>query len=310
MWWSESQTSQSDAFFEDLVGEHRRHHGFEPYETSAEERPSYLVRHRFLGNTVEVNPRLAQRLTAAERTIRAAFDALGPDHASRVHYGGRPKTFPEWAGIWSARGWRSSRGKHGSGSAVDLNYALQPDVVMRTGSTLGGEAAGASLTAQRRNAAAVYDRAVRFTSMSGNAMSLVAPMHVRRSGESTSDAWRRLYGVSQSLNRYFRYAFKEDHSRVDRRPIRNIESESDAQLLEAIPTSERQDETTAIGNNPAARPPRTRNPARGFLHMRRQVVAALADVGRLRWGAIDFGARASGDVHHFDLGNHAGYTPS
>jgi hypothetical protein len=35
---------------------------------------------------------------------------------------------------------------------------------------------------------------------------------------------------------------------------------------------------------------------------------ALADTGQLRWGAIDFGPGASGDVHHFDLGSTI-YTP-
>lgn len=60
-----------------------------------------------------------------------------------------------------------------------------------------------------------------------------------------------------------------------------------------------------VGGNPEARPPDTRNPARGFLDMPEWLVVALVDVGNLRWGASDFGHRASGDVHHFDLDTHA-----
>ena len=65
--------------------------------------------------------------------IAAAYDALGPNHASRVHYGGGQKTLREWAGILSGRGWRpgSSTSKHASGSAVDLNYSMQPYIVTR-----------------------------------------------------------------------------------------------------------------------------------------------------------------------------------
>lgn len=61
--------------------------------------------------------------------------------------------------------------------------------------------------------------------------------------------------------------------------------------------------------NPSTRPTNTRNPALGFLHMPEHFVVAMADIGNLRWGACDFGAGSSGDVHHFDLGNHGGYTP-
>jgi hypothetical protein len=329
-------------------------------EDFGEAKPSYLVTHDFLGNRLEVNPAMATRLTDAERAIRAAYDALGPNHASRVHYGGGQKTLRDWAGILSGRGWRpgSSTSKHASGSAVDLNYALQPYIVTRTivsgRTTLGGEAEGASLTAERQNAADVYDRAVRFTSLAPNAMTLVAPMHVRATGESTRDAYRRLLGVSQAMNQYFRYALIEDPTEVRRRPIENIETATEAALLAAIPLTERRDDTRAIGDldalmgtrfnsswrachaawtltprqtyfrilrdyeharipwvkgRPVARPELTRNPTRGFLHMIEDVVVALADVGRLRWGAIDFGPSSSGDVHHFDLGNHGGYTP-
>ena len=50
------------------------------------------------------------------------------------------------------------------------------------------------------------------------------------------------------------------------------------------------------------------NPVRGFLSLRREVVVTLCDVGRLRWGAGDFGAE-SGDMMHFDQGTHDIFVP-
>jgi hypothetical protein len=352
------ERQNAELFFQDLMGATRR--AATPREWSrgdaSEAKPSYLVTHTFLSHSVEVNPVMQRRLTDTQQAIQRAFDALAPDHPSRVHVDGRQRTLGQWAGISSARGWRSgsSTSKHASGSAVDLNYALQPYIVTRTiiggQTTLGGEAAGASLQTQRRHAADVYDRSVRFTSRSADAMTLIAPMHVRATGESTQSAYRRLLGVSNAMSRYFRYAILEQPIQVRRRPVANIEAATESQLLAAIPLTERRDEAEAIGElaalmdpqwsrahanwgltprqtylrilkdyeharipwvigNPVARPGRTRNPARGFLHIREEVVVALTDVGRLRWGAIDFGPHFSGDVHHFDLGNHGGYTP-
>jgi len=64
-----------------------------------------------------------------------------------------------------------------------------------------------------------------------------------------------------------------------------------------------------VRGNPTERPAETRNPARGFLDMPEHFVIAMHDVGNFRWGAADFGAHASGDVHHFDLDTHAGFAP-
>jgi len=65
-----------------------------------------------------------------------------------------------------------------------------------------------------------------------------------------------------------------------------------------------------VRGNPSTSPADTRNPARGFLQMPERFVVAMADVGQLRWGAADLGAQESGDVHHFDLGSHAGFAPN
>ncbi len=64
-----------------------------------------------------------------------------------------------------------------------------------------------------------------------------------------------------------------------------------------------------VKNDPVARPQLTRSPVNGFLHMRRELVEAMRDVGHLRWGAVDFGQEFNGDVHHFDLRDHGGVVP-
>ena len=44
-----------------------------------------------------------------------------------------------------------------------------------------------------------------------------------------------------------------------------------------------------------------RDPLNGFLNLHADLVFALRQIALLAWGAIDFGASASGDVMHFDL---------
>jgi len=63
--------------------------------------------------------------------------------------------------------------------------------------------------------------------------------------------------------------------------------------------------------SPSPTPSLTRNPARGFLNLRMEIVTALCDEG-LRWGACDFGVSADGSsqngaMMHFDLADDGGY---
>jgi hypothetical protein len=318
----------------------------------------------FLGNTVEggLNATLRDRLVAVEAHLQKLYDALGPDHPDRVHYGGGAKSLRDWVGITSVRSWRpdskglSATSKHASGSAVDVSYGLQPYIATRStvdGKTIyGGEAAGSHLQAQRKAATDVYDRAVAFVFGSGR----TADVSSRKPGESTASAYTRFRSVDIALNSYFRHAFLEEPTSVKRPPIADAESATEDELLKAIPKTERRDETQAIGDlealmgntfsagqefqkshpgwpysprqqyfrilrdyelvrvpmqrgEPSASPKDTRNPARGFLHMRQEFVEAMVDVGKLRWGLVDLGPGTSGDVHHFDLGNHGGVTP-
>ncbi len=48
----------------------------------------------------------------------------------------------------------------------------------------------------------------------------------------------------------------------------------------------------------------SRDPCRGFLSIRKEIVVCLRN-HLARWGAMDFGAQASGDIMHFDRGHNA-----
>ena len=336
-----------------------------PSGSVVQRRPAELIDgFSFLGNAVEggLNPTLRDRLVAVEAHLQSIYDGLGAAHPDRVKHGGGAKSLRDWAGITAVRSWRpDSRGLkatsfHASGSAVDVNYNLQPYIATRTtvGGTpvYGGEAAGAHLQAERQAATDVYDRAMAFEHGGGRA----ADVSSRKAGESTGAAYRRLSAADQALSRYLRHAFLEEPKSVKRAPVPNAETANEATLLSGIPTTERRPEAQAIGDlealmgntfdaglafqrshpnwpysprqqyfrmlrdyelvrvpmqrgNPSASPTDTRNPTRGFLHMRREFVEAMVDIGRLRWGAVDLGPHTSGDVHHFDLGNHGGVTP-
>lgn len=316
-------------------------------------RPSELIDNAsFLGNGIGggINKTMRDRLTQVENHLKTVYDALGPNHPDRVHFGGKQKTLREWSEVTVVNGWRKgSTSFHASGSAVDINPELQPYIATRSqvkGATVyGGEAAGASLQAERKAATEVYDRAMQFIFNKDT-----ADVSERRTGETTKDVYKRFSDTSRALSYYFRYAMLETPTRVKRKPIQNIEKASEADLLTDIPTTERRAEADAISsiqthmdenftkthpnwtltpretyfrmlrdfehvripmqhNTAEARPPETRNPTRGFLHLKPEVVEALVDVGRLRWGIADLGSTTSGDVHHFDLGNHGGVTP-
>lgn len=305
-------------------------------------KPSYLVSHNFMGINVEVNTKMRAKLQAVQADLQLKYDALPAP---------KPPTLKEFAGLTSIRGWRANSGtsSHASGSAVDVNYQNQPYIVTRStqgGHTiLGGEASGPVL--KRQPAVDVYDRASQFVTSAN------ADVNIRRPGETTSSVYQRFKATSDALATYLGLAFKNTYSVVTRPPVTNIESATEADLLAAIPLSERKEETTAtaditafisgttwqsahpgytqtakelyfrmlrdyehvripmVRGNPSDSPGNTRNPAKGFLHMPEHFVVAMTTIGGFRWGAADFGAKASGDVHHFDMGyrNHGGFVP-
>ena len=229
-------------------------------------KPSYLVSHSFMGHTAEVNTTMRRRLRLVEADLQTQYDALPAPT--------RPATLADYAGLTSIRGWRANSGTsfHASGSAVDVNYRNQPYIATRSevGATtvFGGERAGPA--GMRRPAVEVYDRAMRFTNRINytqffNSLSAVIPffmpppphaianiptadVNIRRTGETTSNAFARFKATSDALATYLSFAFLTNYDEVLRQPIVNIETATEAQLLAAIPLTERKDEASAIAD--------------------------------------------------------------
>lgn len=203
----------------------------------------------------------------------------------------------------------------------------------------------AQLTSMRSAATGVYDRAVQFL---GTPLAS-ADVGNRRPGEATGSCYDRFARVSELLGSYLSFACRTDLDRIGRTPTPNPETTTDAVLDTILQTERRDKAAAVadltsfmstieftvthpfwplspdqqyyrmlrdyelvrvpmVFGAPSLSPANTRNPARGFLSLRREVVVTLCDVARLRWGACDFGAE-SGDLMHFDLGAHAGFTP-
>ena len=327
--------------------------------------PSYIVAATFLGNNVGggVNPVMRDRLQDAEAAIEAAFNALPA--AQQVDFStGQPTTsYIDWAGITSVGGWRSSTtSRHGSGSAVDLNYNTNPYIATGTVTSPGGEegpGAVAGIDDARSRAIEVYQRAFNFMVNDGFGDLPNMPqsdVRARQPGESTGTMHDRFRQTSDALRDYLQFGFMAGSpvggNRVNRAPIPNVETVTEAVLLAQIPLTERRDQASAVAeldrfmNGPrdsgiiefdpwwpltpaeqyirilrdyelvrvpmefgavSTSPGSTRNPANGFLDIRREVAIALTDQG-LAWLAGDIGLH-SGDIMHFDIRNHAGYTP-
>lgn len=209
------------------------------------ERPDNLVNHNFMGVGVEVHPTMSNRLTMVEDHLQVQYDALPAD--------GRPATLRDYAGLQTIGGWRESTTFHGTGRAVDVNYLEHPYIATRTTeggtTTYGGEQGGATAAtrALRRPAVEVYDRAMSFT-WRNPYDSDTADVGNRREGESATDAYRRFRGVSDALATYLSLAFHTTDVRINRITVDDPENASEADLLAAIPLTERKVEATAVAD--------------------------------------------------------------
>ncbi len=258
-----------------------------------------LVRATFLGHAVGggVSARMRDALLAVEADLRA-------EHA------GLPEPRPDfvaWCGVRQGLGgYREGAGFHAKGVAIDIDYELNPYIATRTGTALGGEAAGAKLGV-RAAALAACDRAC---AAAGVACDLAA----RRKGEPTGAVWDRFDAVHRALVGYFAPWFHAEAVLIRRRPVPHADVAAPAafaalagELLVAVdrvPVQVLRDyeavRVPMVRGAPSVLPSVTRNPARGFLTIPRHVAVALCDVGTMRWGACDFGAAESGDIMHFD----------
>lgn len=306
--------------------------------------PSFLIATTFLaqacgsGNTHGVNPEMQERLHAAEAAVRAAFDALAPEERIDPATGRANAAFSEWCAITGPHlCWQPNASHHSAGAAIDINPAANPYIVTRNGLTPGGEPGGEGLVDMRNRALSAYDRAMQFTT----SPVALADLSARRPNETTQSAWTRFKAVSDALQRYLSFAVDAQPPDVLRVALENADDLSDDELLATIPEGERLPLDAALARlepcsqspraqylrilrdyehariplvigSPSPTPARTRNPARGFLQLRCEIVTALCDQG-LRWGACDFdvhpdGSSENGAMMHFDLADDGGYS--
>lgn len=314
--------------------------------------PLYLVPVTFLGQPVTrgLNPVMAGVLAAVETSLRASWLTSGePDFfawagLTEPSIGWRPGQGPR-------------PGLHSSGSAIDLNVTQVPYIVTRTGSTIGGEEAADNQPDMRRRAVEVYDRAVRFGTWTRQAADVsirrgtdtIESTYDRFREVSDALVFYLSWAISAGPIRVDRAPIPNVHTLPDGAaalraiPAREL-SRPAPEAIAAIEqifafadwrathpdwplTAEQQYwqmlrdyemvRTPMLHGDPRQPIVATRNPAHGFLQLRRELVAAMINVGnqilagtqRMRWGASDFDTAHSGDVMHFDLGSHGIFVP-
>ena len=257
-----------------------------------------LVSCNFLGRSVGggVIARMRDALAAVEASLKTEYASVNPG-----------VSFVDWCGIGGIGGFRENGGPHTHGIAVDLDYGANPYIATRTGSHLGGEAAGIGLTGVREAAIAACDRIVGGT----------ADLSARKPHEDTGAVWDRFHAVSEAWKAYFGPYFSAANTLVKRPPAPNwqtcdasgfVSMVTNKELIvdiSAVPLQVLRDYEavripTVVGG-PSKSPAITRNPAHGFLTHPRHVSVAMCKVGNMRWGACDFGPLESGDIMHYDL---------
>jgi len=294
-----------------------------------------LVGTQFLGFQVGggVEQRMADRLASVEAELRRI-------HAEQ----GAVEDFVTWGGIRQQHGGHRAGGYHAAGIAIDINYDTNPYIATRTGSTYGGEAGFLDAEARRARAVAVYDRAVAFTlseqdradvSIRVNDTIEVTYDRFRLASDCLAfylshvftwgdRIWVRRTPIGNAHELPDGHAafgaIGDDELWAQANAIELLEETmGDAEWLGSHPGWAWTPETQywqIIRDYEAVRTPmlkgsasqpvirETRNPANGFMDLRRELVIALVSVGGMSWGASDFGSRASGDMMHFDLGTH------
>jgi hypothetical protein len=290
------------------------------------------------------------RLQAADDAVRAVFNALPPDQRFDPWTGRGNASFSQWSGVTGPHVcWRPNAGHHSAGAAIDVNAAANPYIVTRNGGVPGGEPGGESLVDMRLRALGVYDRAMqfmtppvavadvggrrpdeptqsvwtRFKAVSDALVSYLSfavdsgPSEVRRAAFENADDVsddELLAAIPEDERLPLDHALARLEALLGSRDFRASHPDwpksSRAQYLRILRDYEHVRIPMVIGA-PNPTPARTRNPARGFLNLRSEIVTALCDQG-LRWGACDFGVRADGSSHngammHFDLADDGGY---
>jgi hypothetical protein len=279
-----------------------------------------------------VSQEMADRLAIIEDNLRQSYAGSGSSDP-----------FETWCQINESHiGFRAGQGYHGTGTAIDVNYTTNPYIVTRTGSTLGGEAAANDQVDMRQRVIDACDRAVQFLYTSGDAADLsirardsIGVTYDRFQRVSDALIYYLTFAFTSAATRINRPPIHNVQDLPDGDPdfdrITSFELRTDkntaisdvaTRLSESDfienhpdwPLNARQQfyqilrdyelvRTPMLFGNPQRPIVATRNPARGFLDLRKELVVAMVQVGNMRWGASDFGANFSGDMQHFDLGH-------
>lgn len=306
--------------------------------------PEFLVSgYTFLGqpfqNDRTLNPEMIRRLDAVAEKLAALHAESGSTDPLEVWCGVREPHI----------GWRPGNHRHGSGSAIDINVSLNPYIVTRTGGTYGGEAAAHDQQEMRQRAAEVYDRAVAFTWTGADTADVSIRLHdsievtydrfavvseslktylgavfhsgpsvIRRApvpdvqnlpdgdpGFAAIPAAELLHDTPETAVASLASLMDSEAWRADHGGWPYTPEQQYWQLLRDFELVR----TPMLHGDPRKPITSTRNPAKGFLHLGRDLVCELVRTGELLWGASDLGAGESGDVMHFHIANDQDYYP-
>ena len=205
-------------------------------------------------------------------------------------------------------------GLHPWGVAVDIDYALNPYVANEAGDVVGGVNVVDKVTTP------IYHRI---------ALLMLDPPRTSLIPGGSKLTYDTLAAESQAMIDYF--SMKGDDAKVkawvDKRKDVLDASMWQTVFGEEVPTDQRatklspliSDDYTNLSAGPKDTAPtklpggvdrpfdpkggsaKGRDPAKGFLTIRKEVVEALRAQPNMRWGGTDFGA-ANGDIMHFDFG--------
>jgi hypothetical protein len=302
------------------------------------------------GSTHGVNPAMQERLLAADKAVHAIFNSLPLEQRLDPSTGLGNASFSQWSAITGPHGcWRANAGHHSAGAAIDINAAANPYIVTRNGLVAGGHPGGAAFVGMRNRALAAYDRAMQFMTPAA-ATADVSGRQPNESTQSVWTRFKAVsaaltsylsFAVNPQPPEIARVAIENADEASDEELLAIIPegerlgidqalaqlegllgsqdfqtshpdwtNSSRVQYLRILRDYEQVRIPMVIGS-PSPTPERTRNPARGFLNLRKEIVTALCDEG-FRWGACDFGVSADGSsqngaMMHFDLADDGGY---
>jgi len=284
---------------------------------------------------------MAEALGRTEAALKVKLgDALADPDAQRTLAtkgvtDNSPASLGKWLGIRQPHtGWRGGKaqGYHRYGLAIDINRDLNAWHAVRTGQHIGGEGTALEKASFDRQALVIIDRANLFMRKSRAELQAVDKGLADRPGAAEAVALKS-GDASKAVAEYFQLVFVGDDALLqwdaravdgvklpsnltelsEEKAIHNIDgiiqsihggawARTSAVMREQIrkdlfPLARQMSKDTM-----SAAPKQTKNPTNGFFNIDAKLAEALAQAGRLVWGACELGVSQSGDAMHFDTG--------